>query len=395
MAPATLDSDRRPGAGASLQPANASPGPLAESRRERGETVPAETETVPEIGPDGPHRQPGIDPTPARVVPEIRPARLAARGIAFGYAGLPVLDDVSFDVAPGEVFGFLGPNGAGKSSLLSILAGLREPSRGTFQLDGRTVAHGSRELRVRTGVVFQEPSLDPKLTARENLLLAATLFRIPRALARARAEELLAAAGLRDRADEPVARLSSGMRRRVELARATIQRPAILLMDEPTTGLDAAAFRRTWEALLALRDRDGLTIVLATHRPEEAERCERLAVLSHGRIVACETPEALRSRVRGDVVVIEADEPQLLAREIERHFRLPTRAAVGVGAAAAPGTIAIERERGHELVPRLVEAFPAGRFRSVSVRRPSLADAFLAITGQTLEGERSGEVEEP
>ncbi len=395
MAPATLDSDRRIDVAPSLQPANPSSGHLAESRREPGQT--GEMEAVPEIGPEGPDRQPEIGPAPAQVevVPEIRPARLAAHGIAFAYAGLAILDDVSFDVAPGEVFGFLGPNGAGKTTLLSILAGLTRPSRGTFHLDGHTVAHGSRALRVRTGVVFQEPSLDPKLTARENLLLAATLFRIPRASARARAGELLAAAGLRDRADEPVGRLSSGMRRRVELARATIQQPTILLMDEPTTGLDAAAFRRTWEALFSLRDRDGLTIVLATHRPEEAERCDRLAVLSRGRIVACETPEALRSRVRGDVVVIEADEPQLLAREIERQFGLPTRATATVGAAGASGTIAIERERGHELVPRLVEAFPRGRFRSVSVRRPSLADAFLAITGHTLDAERNGEADEP
>jgi ABC-2 type transport system ATP-binding protein len=167
------------------------------------------------------------------------------------------------------------------------------------------------------------------------------------------------------------------MRRWLELAHALVHRPSILVLDEPTTGLDAAAFRRAWEALLALRQDEGLTLLLTTHRPDEAERCDRLAVLDRGRIVACETPEALRARVRGDVVVVEADEPGPLAAEIATRL--------GLDARAGPSAVTIERERGHELVPRLVEAFPAGRFRSVSVRRPTLADAFLDVTGQALE----------
>ncbi len=304
------------------------------------------------------------------------PARLAAEGLRFSYGDRVALDGVSFAVRPGEVFGFLGPNGAGKSTLFSILAGLLAPSTGRLLLDGRPLDGSSRALRARMGVVFQEPSLDAKLTAEENLRLGAALFRVPRAEARARARTLLEAAGLSDRTRDAAGRLSGGMRRRLEIARALVHRPDVLLLDEPTTGLDALAFRRTWETLGSLRGASGATVVLTTHRPDEAAACDRLAVLSRGRIVAVETPASLLSRVAGDVVVVEADEPAALAGEIAARLGLPAR--------ASGETVLIERERGHELVPRLVEAFPAGRFRSVSVRRPSLADAFLHATGEDL-----------
>jgi ABC-2 type transport system ATP-binding protein len=316
---------------------------------------------------------------PAREHPAAGVPRLSARGITFGYGERRVLEGLSFDARPGEVFGFLGPNGAGKSTLFSILTGLRTPEAGELRLDGEPVVFGSRELRARTGVVFQEPSLDLKLTARENLLLGAALFRVPRGAARERAEQLLATAELEERANEQAGRLSGGMRRRLELARALIHRPSILIMDEPTTGLDAAAFRRAWQTLLELRREEGLTLLLTTHRPDEGEHCDRLAVLAQGRIIACEPPEALKARVAGDVLEVEAEDPDELASEIASRLRLPAR--------AGRHGVTIEREKGHELVPRLVEAFPPGRFRSVSVRRPTLADAFLELTGRALADE--------
>ncbi|HZZ83127.1 MAG TPA: ABC transporter ATP-binding protein [Anaeromyxobacteraceae bacterium] len=303
--------------------------------------------------------------------------RLAARGLAFRYREREVLRGLSFEVAAGEIFGVLGPNGAGKSTLFSILTGLARPRAGTLLLDGAPVAFGARALRARLGVVFQEPSLDARLTAEENLLLGAALFAVPRAEARSRARSLLARAGLAERAREPVAKLSGGMRRRLELARAVIHRPSILVLDEPTSGLDAAAFRAAWEAIQSLRREEGLTVLLNTHRPDEAEQCDRLAVMAEGRIVACEPPEALRARVAGDVVVVEADGAESLAAEIALRFQLPAR--------AVEGAVVVEREEGHTLVPRLVEAFPPGRFRSVAVRRPTLADAFLEITGRGLD----------
>ncbi|HET8734182.1 MAG TPA: ABC transporter ATP-binding protein [Anaeromyxobacteraceae bacterium] len=304
------------------------------------------------------------------------PARLAADGLRFAYGDRTALDGVSFSIAPGEVFGFLGPNGAGKSTLFAILAGLLAPSSGRIWLDGRPLDAASRALRARMGVVFQEPSLDAKLTAEENLRLGAALFRVPRAEARLRVAELLAAAGLSDRARDPAGKLSGGMRRRLEIARALVHRPDVLLLDEPTTGLDALSFRRTWEALRGSAGPGGATVVLTTHRPDEAAHCDRLAILSRGRVVAVETPASLLTRVAGDVVVVEADEAAALAAEIGQRLGLRARVAGDV--------VSIERERGHELVPRLVESFPAGRFRSVSVRRPGLADAFLHVAGEDL-----------
>ncbi len=305
------------------------------------------------------------------------PARLALEGVALRRGGREVLRGVSLEVGPGEIFGLLGPNGAGKSTLFAILAGLLRPEAGRFFLDGRPIAAGARELRACAGIVFQEPGLDGKLTAVENLRLAAALHRVPRTTARERIARLLAGAGLVARASDPVERLSGGMRRRLELARALVHRPALLVMDEPTVGLDAAAFRAFWDEIETLRRAEGMTVVLTTHRPDEAERCDRLAVLARGRIVACEQPDALRARVAGDVLVVEADEPEEVARTLAERL--------GVVARVRPDGVQIEREAGHTLVPRIVEVFPPGRLRAVSIRRPTLADAYLAVTGDALE----------
>jgi ABC-2 type transport system ATP-binding protein len=305
------------------------------------------------------------------------PARLALDGIAFRYGAREVLRGVSLSVNRGEIFGLLGPNGAGKSTLFAIVAGLLRPAAGTLRLDGRLIDPGARVLRAAAGIVFQAPGLDGKLSAAENLHLAAALHRVPRAAARERVARLLAEAGLSDRAREPVERFSGGMRRRVELCRALVHQPSILVMDEPTSGLDTAAFRAFWAQVEGLRREAGLTVVLATHRPEEAERCDRLAVLAGGAVVACETPEALRARVSGDLVVVEADAPEELAAEL--------RARLGLVAVVKDDGVHVEHEAAHTLVPRIVEAFPAGRLRAVSLRRPTLADAYVAVTGAALD----------
>jgi ABC-2 type transport system ATP-binding protein len=312
----------------------------------------------------------------AAIVPGA-PGRLAVEGVALRRGGREVLRGVSLEVRPGEILGLLGPNGAGKSSLFAILAGLLRPDEGRFFLDGRPIAAGARALRAVSGIVFQEPGLDAKLSAEENLRLAAALHRVPRPLARERVARLLADAGLAGRSREPAERLSGGMRRRLELARALVHRPALLVMDEPTGGLDAAAFRAFWDGIEALRRAEGTAVILATHRPDEAERCDRLAVLCGGRIVACEAPDALRARVAGDVLVVEADEPEAVARTLSERL--------GIAARVRPDGVQVERDAGHALVPRIVELFPPGRLRAVSLRRPTLADAYLAVTGEALE----------
>jgi ABC-2 type transport system ATP-binding protein len=220
--------------------------------------------------------------------------------------------------------------------------------------------------------------VDPKLTARQNLGLTALLRGLAAAEGRARADTLLAAAGLAERRDDLVETFSGGMRRRLDLARALLPEPSLLLMDEPTSGLDEAAFRDTWRHLAALRGDQNLSVLVATHRPEEAERCDRVAVIDSGRVVTVASPAVLRERVAADVVTLHASDASALAAEIIERF--------GVAAVATGEEVVIDCERGHELIPRLVEGFPAGRLSSVGLRRPTLADVFLKVTGHSLDG---------
>jgi ABC-2 type transport system ATP-binding protein len=310
------------------------------------------------------------------------PPFLKAEGLRHSYGARRVLDGLSFEVARGEVFGFLGPNGAGKTTTFHILTGLLSAQQGSLFLEGQPVRAGDRRLRSRLGVVFQAPSLDLKLTARENLAFGAALYTVPRSLALPRIDRLLAFAELSDRADESAGRLSGGMRRRLELARALVHRPSLLVMDEPTSGLDEASFQRTWTRLAELRSEMGLTVLITTHRPEEAERCQRLLVLHQGRAVALGSPDVLRERVSGDVISLQSADPEGVARTLRERFALDPR--------VVDGQVLVERERGHEWVPRLVEAFPAGALRSVSLRRPSLGDVFLKLTGEGLEAASEG-----
>jgi ABC-2 type transport system ATP-binding protein len=306
---------------------------------------------------------------------------LEVQGMRHGFGTRRVLDDLAFGVRAGEIFGLLGPNGSGKSTCLRALTGMLVPDAGRILFAGQAVEPGGRRLRQQMGVVFQSPSLDLRLTARENLVLAAGLYGLSRSHAAARADELLAFTALADREGEPVSAFSGGMRRRLELARALLHDPSLLVLDEPTTGLDERFFREVWERIETLRDRTGLSVVLTTHRAEEAERCDRVAVVDQGRIIAEGQPELLRERVSGDILTLEADQPEALRNELAKRFDVVAR--------VIDGRIVIERERGHELIPRLVEALPVGRIRSLSMHRPTLADVFVKLTGRSLRDEPS------
>jgi ABC-2 type transport system ATP-binding protein len=286
------------------------------------------------------------------------------------------LHGLSLAVGAGEIVGLLGPNGAGKSTTFQLLAGLLAPDAGRVLFEGRPLSLHDPALRQRLGIIFQRSSLDDLMSARENLLLGARLYGLTGERARVRVEQMLELIGLSERGDERVSTWSGGMRRRLELARALVHQPRIVLMDEPTQGLDEASFRSFWTHLKTLRDTEGLTVLLTTHRADEAEMCDRLAVLDAGRLVATDTPAALAARVGGDILTLEAREPEALAAEL--------RERLGLEARVVEGKVQVEVEQGHALVPRLVEAFPAGRFASVSLRRPTLADVFLQLTGRAL-----------
>jgi ABC-2 type transport system ATP-binding protein len=306
-------------------------------------------------------------------------ARLEVRDLRHRFGTLEVLTGLSFRVQPGEIFGLLGPNGCGKSTTLRVLTGGLVPDAGELLLDGVRVDPGGRALRQSMGVVFQSGSLDGRLSARENLALGAALYGVTGAQARERIAELLEFTALRERADEIVNKYSGGMRRRLELARALLHEPALLVMDEPTTGLDERFFRQTWERIEQLSAERGLTVLLTTHRAEEAERCDRVAIVDQGTIIAEGEPEALRRRVSGDVLTLEAKEPDALCAELSARFELSAR--------VVEGKVVLERERGHELIPRIIEALPAGRIDALSMHRPTLSDVFVKLTGRSLRDE--------
>ena len=288
------------------------------------------------------------------------------------YEQRQALDDVSFDVRPAEIFGLLGPNGSGKTTLFRILSTLMLPSAGTATIMGFDVARQPTQVRRLIGVVFQAQSVDVKLTAAENLRHQGHIYGMGGASLKARINEMLGRVGLSDRAGERVETFSGGMQRRVELAKGLMHRPTVLLLDEPSTGLDPGARRDLWLYLKMLRDEEHVTIVVTTHLMEEAEHCDRLAILSDGKLVALGTPAELKREIGGEVIVMEARNAESLARRMSERF--------GAAAAVIDGKIRLEREHGHRFVTDVVEAFP-GEIDSVSVSKPTLEDVFIDRTG--------------
>ncbi|PID38412.1 MAG: ABC transporter [Proteobacteria bacterium] len=317
-------------------------------------------------------------PTQRERGPE-RPA-LELRQLSHRYGKRLALDKLDLRVSPGSVVGLLGPNGSGKSTALSIIAGLLPLQEGEVLLHGQPLHRLGARGRALVGVVFQQPSLDAKLTARQNLNLYAMIHGLQGKRAATAVDAQLAAAELEGRADDPVKTFSGGMRRRLDIARALLPTPPLLLLDEPTAGLDEVSFRQLWRQLETLRKKGQVTILLSTHRPDEAERCDLLAVLAEGRPQVVDTPEALRARVAHDTVaIIPADprEAEPLLDELRDHFKLP--------GLLSGNELVLEHPAGHELIPRVVERYP-GRLASVALRRPTVGDVFLKITGQTLDG---------
>jgi ABC-2 type transport system ATP-binding protein len=299
-------------------------------------------------------------------------AAIDARALGFRYGDREALNDVTFAIARGEIFGFLGPNGGGKTTLFKLLSTLAPIQTGSARLFGHDLAGDTGAVRRRLGVVFQHPSLDGKLTVGENLAAHGHLYGISGARLRERSAAMLERLGLTARARDRVETLSGGLQRRVELAKALLHEPELLLLDEPSTGLDPSARREFWNYLQHLREHDGVTVVLTTHYMEEAERCDRIGIMHQGKLVAIAPPNELKSEVGGDVIVIRTAAPELLQRKILTRFKLKSQ--------LVDGAIRIEKLRGHELVRDLIDAF-GEEIESVSFGKPTLEDVFVHLTG--------------
>lgn len=296
-------------------------------------------------------------------------------GLRRSYGDIEAVHALDLTVGAGETFGFLGPNGAGKSTTIAMLCTLLRPTAGRAEVAGVDVVRHPEEVRRRIGVVFQEPTSDPDLTAEQNLRFHAELYDMPSGDIPAKARGLLDLLGLGDRRDSPVRTFSGGMRRRLEIARVLMHQPQVLFLDEPTTGLDPQSRAQVWQNLNDMREQQAISIFLTTHYLEEAEHCDRIAVMDGGRVVAEGTPHELKSAVGVDVVHLRTEDDEETARSVRELF--------GLDAAAGPDGVRVYTADGDEWVPRLCARLTA-RIQSVTVTRPSLDDVFLHHAGRTI-----------
>ncbi len=319
--------------------------------------------------------QPIVESSAAAAAPVIQ-----LQALRHQYGDRVALAGVSFDVRPAEIFGLLGPNGSGKTTTFRILSTLMLPSGGRALIMGHDVAREPALVRRNIGVVFQAQSIDIKLSAQENLMLIGHIYGLRGAALKKRVSEMLNRVGLADRAKEEAETFSGGMQRRLELAKGLLHHPSVLLLDEPTTGLDPGARRDLWQYLQILRDEERVTVLVTTHLMEEAERCDRLAIYANGSVVGLGTPAELKSEIGGDVIMLETHDPDSLARRIEQRF--------GLQPTVLDHRVRLEIESGHRFVTDVVEAFP-GEIEGVSVHKPSLEDVFIRRTGHRFWTEES------
>jgi ABC-2 type transport system ATP-binding protein len=298
---------------------------------------------------------------------------IQAQGLSHRYGDHLALDDLTFEVSSESIFGLLGPNGGGKTTLFRILSTLLPVQTGTVCLLGLDVRGQPDAVRRQIGVTFQSPSLDTRLTVRENLRHHGHLYGLFGSFLARRIEELLDHLNLGSRANDLAGTLSGGLKRRVEIAKGLLHHPRLLLLDEPSTGLDPGARIDLWEYLSRLKSRGGMTILVTTHLMDEAERCDCLGILDRGKLVALDTPEKLRASVGGDCLTIHSEQsPAGLAEKIQSRF--------GVAVQQVGESLRIEREQGHELLRDLVEAFP-NDIAGISLGKPGLEDVFIKKTG--------------
>jgi ABC-2 type transport system ATP-binding protein len=300
---------------------------------------------------------------------------ITVRGLTKSFGEVRAVRGVDFEVATGEVFGFLGPNGAGKTTTINMLCTLAKPTSGAASVAGHDVVSARDDVRRNIGLVFQDPTLDGYLTAAQNLKLHAELYGVQSNLVQPRMQQVMEMVGLWDRKDSVVGTFSGGMRRRLEIARGLMHSPRVLFLDEPTIGLDPQTRRSIWDYIRELKEREEITIFMTTHYMDEAEWCDRIAIMDHGEIVALDTPEALKAGVGKDRVTIHTDDDAAAIAALQRQF--------GIDAQIREGAVVFAVTRGEEFVPRLFAELELP-IRSVSVSRPTLDDVFMSYTGSTI-----------
>jgi len=294
------------------------------------------------------------------------------------FGELVAVDHVSFNVRQGEIFGFLGPNGAGKTTTINILCTLARPTSGQATLNGFDVVRQQNEVRQSIGLVFQDPSLDDRLTGLHNLRFHAMVYNIPSSVRDERIEHMLKMVELWDKRNNFVRTYSGGMKRRLELARGLLHYPRVLFLDEPTLGLDPQTRNHIWEYVLDLRKREGTTIFLTTHYMDEAEKADRIAVIDYGKLVAMDTPKKLKRLVGKDIITLNTDNNDKAAKEIEERYQAAVR--------KDGDQLSFAVDSGEEFLPVFIKEFSV-RIASISLRRPTLEDVFLKLTGREIRDE--------
>jgi ABC-2 type transport system ATP-binding protein len=316
---------------------------------------------------------------------------IEAQGLVRKFGDLVAVKGITFNVEQGEIFGFLGPNGAGKTTTINILCTLLRPTAGRATINGYDVVTQPNAVRQSIGMIFQDPSLDDRLTGRENMNFHAMLYDVPGEVFKKRAEELLAMVDLTDKANEVIRNYSGGMKRRLEIARGLLHHPKVLFLDEPTLGLDPQTRRYIWDYLSKLRDQEGVTMFMTTHYMDEAENCNRIAIIDHGEIVALDTPEALKGLVGGDIVTVRTPDSQQAAEKLKAMHNVESRLG-------PDGQLIIEIAQGDQFIPQMMMTLTNSgtpvTVQSVNLRRPTLEDVFIKLTGHAIREQEAGAVDQ-
>jgi ABC-2 type transport system ATP-binding protein len=303
------------------------------------------------------------------------------------FNSLTAVDKLDITVESGEIFGLLGPNGAGKTTTISMLCTILKPTSGTAKVNGFDIIKEAMQVRRSIGIVFQDPSIDDRLTGRENLFMHANLYGVPSSEQKNRIDSVLKLVELEDRADDLMRTYSGGMRRRLELARGLIHYPKVLFLDEPTIGLDPQKRDHVWKYIRELKETHDITVVLTTHYMDEADRLsDRIAIMDYGKIIALDTPAELKETLEGDVIIIKANNPNAVLSLVTEKMGLSHTHA-------ANGTVEVTVKNGKSMLPRIVETATHNNIfiEAISLREPNLEDVFLHYTGRTIRADSSKE----